>query len=50
VGGCTGGNWGWSVGGAIVTGVMTPIGIVLVLHREPKRAWSIGPAAMKLDF
>jgi len=34
--GCTGGNWGWSVGGAIATGITLPLGIVLVLLRAPR--------------
>jgi hypothetical protein len=32
--GCTGGYWGWSAGGAIVTAVSLPIGLVLVNQKD----------------
>lgn len=31
---CHGGDWGWSVAGAIIAGVTIPIGIILVLQHD----------------
>jgi hypothetical protein len=49
--GCAGGNWGWSVAGAIVAGVALPIGIVLVLQKDTTtRSVAVRPLAAPASY